>query len=89
MSPRVAKGHFALHLPWELLPQAGFEEGGGLECGYEDGDQLESQGHHQWVCESKVGTNGGGGRGGARRPGDSVIVPCFKHLARLIGECGV
>ena len=63
LSPRVAKGHFALHPPWELLPQGGFEEGGGLECGYEDGDQLESQGHHQWVCESRVGTNGGRGPG--------------------------
>ena len=47
LSPRVAKGHFALHLPWELVPQGGFEEGGGLECGYEDDDQLESQGHHR------------------------------------------
>ena len=58
MSPRVAKGRFALHPPWELLPQGGFEEGGGLECGYEDGDQLESQGH-----ESRVGTNAGRGPG--------------------------
>ena len=66
LSSRVAKDHFALHLPWELLPQGEFVEGGGLECGYEDGDQLDQE-HHQWVCESRVGTNGGGGRGGARR----------------------
>ena len=46
-SPRVAKGHFAQHLPWELVPQG--ESGGGweLECGYEDDDQLESLGHHR------------------------------------------
>ena len=89
MSPRVAKGHFALHLPWELVLQGGFEAGGGLECGYEDDDQLESQGHHRWCVRVRSGPMGGGGRGGARRPGDSVIVPCFKHLARLIGVGGV
>ena len=32
---------------------------------------------------------GGGGRGGVRRTGDIVIVPCFKHLARLKGVGGV
>ena len=37
----------------------------------------------------RSGPVGGGGRGGARRPGGSVIVPCFKHLARLIGVGGV
>ena len=37
----------------------------------------------------RSGPMGGGGRGGARRTGDSVIVPCFKHLARLKGVGGV
>ena len=32
---------------------------------------------------------GGGGLGGERRTGDSVIVPCFKHLAHLKGVGGV
>ena len=64
LSSRVVKDHFALHPPWELLPQGEFVEGGGLECGYEDGDQLENQGHHQWVCESRVGTGAGEGREG-------------------------
>ena len=73
LSPRVAKGHFALHPPWELLPQGEFEEGGGLECGYEDGDQLESQGHHQWVCENRVGANGGRGP----RRGEKALVWCL------------
>ena len=77
LSPRVAKGHFALHPPWELLPQGEFEEGGGLECGYKDGDQLESQGHHQWVCESRVGTNGGRG---PRRGGEGPGVVSFSHV---------
>ena len=30
MSSRVVKDHFALHPPWELLPQGEFVEGGGL-----------------------------------------------------------
>ena len=37
----------------------------------------------------RAGPMGGGGRGGVRRTGDSVIVPCFKHLARLKGVGGV
>ena len=37
----------------------------------------------------RSGPMGGGGRGGARRPWDCVIVPCFEHLARLIGVGGV
>ena len=57
-SSRVVKDHFARHPPWAFLLQGEFVEGGGLECGYEDGDQLENQGHHQWVCESRVGTTG-------------------------------
>ena len=71
-SSRVAKDHFALHPPWELLPQWEFEEGGGLACEYEDGDQLENQGHHQWVCGSRVGTNGGRGP----RRGEKALVQC-------------
>ena len=39
LSPRVAKDHFAQHPPWEFLLQGESVEGGGLECGYEDGDQ--------------------------------------------------
>ena len=46
LSSRVVKDHFAQHPPWELLPQGEFVEGGRLECGYEDGDQLENQEHH-------------------------------------------
>ena len=72
LSSRVVKDHFALHPPWEFLPQGEFVEGGGLECGYEDGDQLENQGHHQWVCESRVGTNGGRGPG----RGEEALVQC-------------
>ena len=34
-------------------------EGGGLECVYGDGGQPENREHHQWVCESMVGTTGG------------------------------
>ena len=32
---------------------------------------------------------GGGGQGGVRGTGDSVIGPCFKHLACLKGVGGV
>ena len=71
LSSRVVKDHFALHSPWELLPQGEFVEGGGLECGYGDGDQLENQGHHQSLCPNRVGTNGG-------RPGrgEEALVQC-------------
>ena len=89
MSSRVVKDHFARHPPWEFLLQGEFVEGGGLECGYEDGDQLENQGHHQWVCESRVGTTGGRGPGRARRPWCSVIFPCFGQLSHLIGVSGM
>ena len=63
-------------------------EGGGLECEYEDGDQLENQGHHQWVCESRIGTTGERGWGEARRPWCSLIFPCFGQLSHLIGVSG-
>ena len=58
----------------------------GLECGYEDGDQLENQGHHQWVCESRVGTTGGQGPG----RGEEALVQChFPMLWSVIGVSGM
>ena len=47
LSPRVAKGRFAQHLPWKLVPQGEYGGGWGLECGSEDDDQLESLGRHR------------------------------------------
>ena len=72
LSSRVVKDHFAPHPPWELLPQGEFVEGGELECGYGGGDQLESQGHRRWVCESRVGTSGGRGP----RRGEEALGQC-------------
>ena len=72
LSPRVAKDHFAQHPPWEFLLQGESVEGGGLECGYEDGDQPENQEHRQWVCESRVGTTGGRELG----RGEEALVRC-------------
>ena len=57
-------------------------EGGGLECGYEDGDQLENQGHHQWVCESRVGTTGGRGPG----RGEGALVQCHFPMLWSVGK---
>ena len=37
----------------------------------------------------RAGPMGGGGQRGVRGTGDSVIGPCFKHLARLKGVGGV
>ena len=45
--PRIALGKGGKKNPWELVPQGEYGGGWGLECGYEDDDQLESLGHHR------------------------------------------
>ena len=89
LSSRVVKDHFALHPPWELLPQGEFVEGEGLSVGTETVISLRIKDIISGCVRVGSGPMGGGGRGGARRPWCSVIFPCFDQLAHLIGVSGM